>query len=232
MDKAEFPSLDEPVGLFPLPNVVLFPRATLPLQVFEPRYRTMVRDALEDHSLIAMALLRPGYEAYYYTNIAKIHPVVCVGKIREHIQVNDGRYFINLFGICRAIVREEDQDGEYRRAYLKPVHDPETIIAMDGEYAARQSFQDILSSPEFESLGGTDKCRSLVSSHAPLSEVIDIIAAGLLPADAVEVKQRLLEEVDVLQRARTLIGELRTLRQMIESHQRSQQKWPRFGSMN
>src|SRR6185503_4161518 len=114
MDQIDFPPLDEPVGLFPLPNVVLFPRATLPLQVFEPRYRAMVRDALDDHSLIAMALLRPGYEAYYYTNIAKIHPVVCVGRIREHIQINDGRYFINLVGLCRAIVRQEEQEGEYR----------------------------------------------------------------------------------------------------------------------
>ena len=49
--------------IFPLPNVVLFPNALLPLHIFEPRYRQMTADALEGERLIAMALLRPGWES-------------------------------------------------------------------------------------------------------------------------------------------------------------------------
>jgi len=48
---------------FPLPEVVLFPRVSLPLHVFEPRYRKMVADALNTHKTIGMILLRPGWEA-------------------------------------------------------------------------------------------------------------------------------------------------------------------------
>ena len=48
--------------LFPLPNVVLFPRAVLPLHIFEDRYKAMITDALRGNRLIAMALLKPGWE--------------------------------------------------------------------------------------------------------------------------------------------------------------------------
>ena len=48
--------------IFPLPNVVLFPAALLPLHIFEPRYRAMVADALEGDRQIGMVMLRPGWE--------------------------------------------------------------------------------------------------------------------------------------------------------------------------
>jgi hypothetical protein len=52
--------------IFPLPNVVLFPNVFLPLHVFEPRYRSMVADALTTDRLIGMALLKPGWEQDYH----------------------------------------------------------------------------------------------------------------------------------------------------------------------
>ena len=67
--------------LFPLPNVVHFPHTWLPLHIFEPRYRAMIADALEGDRLIAMALLGPNQEPAYETKSAKIHPIVCVGRI-------------------------------------------------------------------------------------------------------------------------------------------------------
>ena len=71
---AQLPDFSTPISLFPLPNVVLLPGSTLPLQIFEPRYRSMVGDVLgEGDPVMAMALLKPGYEAYYYTNLAAIH---------------------------------------------------------------------------------------------------------------------------------------------------------------
>ena len=52
--------------LFPLPDVVFFPKTLLPLHVYEPRYRTLASDALERDQAICTALLRPGWEADYY----------------------------------------------------------------------------------------------------------------------------------------------------------------------
>lgn len=212
----DLPSFHEPIGLFPLPNVVLLPGGTLPLQVFEPRYRAMVSDALADHRLIAMALLRPGYEALYYTNQAKIFPILCVGRIREHVQIPDGRYFLNLVGLCRARVREEDRDGNYRTALLEPMLPAGSAVATDGEYAARNLLQKVLNAPVFDDLSEVDEYRALIRGEAPLTDVVDRLAADLLPRETVEIRQHILEEMDPLRRTGTLLNELRILYQRLE----------------
>src|SRR5204862_2647939 len=83
------------VPLFPLPNVVLFPRAVLPWHIFEERYLAMTADALRGDRLIAMALLKTGWERDYYSTPA-IEPVVCVGHILTHEQLADGKYNLLL----------------------------------------------------------------------------------------------------------------------------------------
>src|SRR5436305_12586123 len=65
----------ESVPLFPLPNVVLFPRAVLPLHVFEERYKAMTADALAGRRKVAMALLCTGWDNYYYVR-TEIDPIV------------------------------------------------------------------------------------------------------------------------------------------------------------
>src|SRR5436190_22730846 len=79
------------VPIFALPNVVLFPRAVLPLHIFEERYKTMTADALLGDKRIAMALLKPGWEKNYYQR-PDIEPVVCVGRILAHERLAEGRY--------------------------------------------------------------------------------------------------------------------------------------------
>src|SRR5687768_3160835 len=108
----------EAVPLFPLPSVVLFPRAVLPLHIFEDRYRAMTADALEGDRLIAMALLKPGWEKSYYARPA-IEPVVCVGRIVSHEKLPDGKYNFLLEGVERArIVHELPIGVAYRVAEL------------------------------------------------------------------------------------------------------------------
>src|SRR5689334_24875244 len=78
------------VPLFPLPNVVLFPRAILPLHIFEERYKAMTADALQGDRVIAMAMLKPGWEKNYY-GTPPIDPIVCVGSIWSHERLPDGK---------------------------------------------------------------------------------------------------------------------------------------------
>src|SRR5512140_230372 len=133
MDSGIIPPLGDAVGLFPLPNAVLLPGGTLPLHIHEPRYQHLVRDAIEDdNALMAMAFLLPGYEPYYHTLVAEIHPLVCVGLIRDCLQTGDGRFFINLVGICGAKVLDEDRSGDYRRAYVEPIVAADSGIDKDG----------------------------------------------------------------------------------------------------
>src|SRR5580658_7087439 len=85
------------VPLFPLPNVILFPGAVLPHHIFEERYKMMTANALAGDRLIAMTLLRPGWEKDYYLRPA-IEPVVCVGMIARWEQLEDGTYNFLLHG--------------------------------------------------------------------------------------------------------------------------------------
>jgi len=103
--------------LFPLPNVVLFPGVSLPLHVFEPRYREMVADALDGDRLIGMVLLRPGWEGAY-DGRPPIYALGCSGLITHAEQLADGRYNIVLRGIDRFRVVEEDHGQNYRRAVI------------------------------------------------------------------------------------------------------------------
>src|SRR5688572_9294916 len=116
------------VALFPLPSIVLFPRAVLPLHIFEDRYRVMTADALAGDRRIAMALLKAGWEKTYYSRPA-IEPVVCVGEILSYERLPDGKYNFLLQGFARArIVRELSADKSYRIAELTRI---EQVPAME-----------------------------------------------------------------------------------------------------
>src|SRR5437899_8015135 len=100
---SDLPELDDFKGtarLFPLPNLVLFPTMLQGLHIFEPRYRQMTADALADDHLLAPVLLQPGWECHYQGNPA-IHRVACLGKIIADQLLDDGRYNLQVRGLCR-----------------------------------------------------------------------------------------------------------------------------------
>src|SRR3989442_8566328 len=106
--------------LFPLPNVVLFPNVSLPLHIFEPRYREMVADALAGDRMIGMVLLRPGWE-HEYDAKPPVYPIGCSGVITHVDRLPDGRYNIVLRGVERFRIVEEDDRRSYRRAHIEPL---------------------------------------------------------------------------------------------------------------
>jgi len=106
--------LPDTVPIFPLPGVLLLPRALLPLHIFEPRYRAMTRDALDGDRMIAMIQPSgpsgdPREPAVYRTG--------CVGRISAVEEVEDGRFNLTLTGVSRfAVVTEMPLLKGYRRA--------------------------------------------------------------------------------------------------------------------
>ncbi|MGH7804559.1 MAG: LON peptidase substrate-binding domain-containing protein, partial [Candidatus Binatia bacterium] len=78
------------IPLFPLPNVVLFPQVLLPLHIFEPRYREMVREVGSGDEIIGMLLLRPGGESMEEPG-HDIYAVGCAGRMIRKIDLADGR---------------------------------------------------------------------------------------------------------------------------------------------
>ncbi len=117
------PPLPNLIPLFPLPNVVLFPRMPLPLVIFEPRYRKMVADALQRDRIIGMALLRSGWEADYQGR-PPIYAAGCAGLMEQCEPLADGRFQILLRGTSRFRVVEEHAGEPYRLASVVTLEDP------------------------------------------------------------------------------------------------------------
>ena len=99
------------VPLFPLPGAILFPRSQIPLHIFEPRYREMVRDVIDGAGQIAMIQpLRLDDD-----NLAPLYGVGCVGEVVGVEELDDGRFNIVLLGSNRfRLVKETDVDAPYR----------------------------------------------------------------------------------------------------------------------
>ena len=116
--------LPSEIPLFPLPNVVLFPAAVLPLHIFEPRYRAMVADALEGERLIGMVMPRPGWETDYEGTPA-VYPIGCAGFIAHADRRPDGCYNILLHGMEKFRIVEERRAREgaetYRVAHIETI---------------------------------------------------------------------------------------------------------------
>lgn len=106
------------VPLFPLAGALLFPRSQLPLHIFEPRYRAMVRDALASDKLIAMVQPRPGSESGPGSDEPPaLFEIGCLGRISGCEELEDGRFNIVLEGLSRfRIAREAEVTTPYRQA--------------------------------------------------------------------------------------------------------------------
>jgi hypothetical protein len=116
--------------VFPLPGFSLFPGTTSVFHIFEKRYKEMVSDALEGDKLIALALLKPGYEEHYYGN-PEIYPVGCLGRITKHEVLENGNYNIVVEGLERVGFSELVQDYPYRVSSLHSL--PEKDLSVDFE---------------------------------------------------------------------------------------------------
>lgn len=190
--------------LFPLPAVSLFPRLVQPLHIFEERYRLMMEDALEDDGLIAMAVLKPGWETDYPSR-PPLEPVACLGKIVTHHRLDDGRFNLLLAGLRRVRIDKELEPPEsFRRAAVTLLPEREPLTETQGLDTLRErvtaAFRRALPAEPPEQL------EEVFTGSAPISLLTDL-AAFTLPLDDV-VKRRLLAEVDASLRAEILLKTL------------------------
>jgi Lon protease-like protein len=179
------------IPIFPLEDATLFPGASHPFHIFEPRYRAMVADALKGDRIIGMVTLRPGYEADYGGR-PQIFPIGCAGLITDVEELPDGRFNIVLQGVVKIRVTSEDQGRPYRLAHVDVL--PETLGT--DEAAAlrveRRRLEALVTRPG-----------STIPPGIPDEEVVNTLAQ-YLPLDPPE-RQTLLELKDALARSQTLI---------------------------
>jgi ATP-dependent Lon protease len=117
----------EALPLFPL-QTVLFPGALLPLHVFEPRYRALVRDILETHRALSVVLVTNPLDIDEHGHPA-IAKVAGAGVIVDYAELPDGRYNILVRGRARVRLRELPFEPPYRRAAASVIESPEVEIS-------------------------------------------------------------------------------------------------------
>lgn len=183
--------------LFPLPNSVLFPNVFLPLHIFEPRYREMVADALAGDRLIAMVLLRAGWEADYEGR-PEVYQVGCAGLITFSSQHPDGRYNIVLRGLEKFRIVDEEHGRAYRVARVESLMEEPTESDRAIVRAERSRLEALLV-PQPQG-GGVDP---KVPPSMADEDMVNALAQ-YLDLEAVE-KQALLERTGLVARCRSLI---------------------------
>ncbi len=198
----------EDVAVFPLPQVVLFPGVTMPLHVFEPRYRTMTRDVLGSTRRLCVAQIPEdhGMDGYGQPRIAG---VVGVGEIVKCDALPDGRFNLLVEGKARARIDELPFRRPYRRGQL-------TILASEDK-APDAALVRALISTATRVAGAVRKChpgfRFCIPQVTDSSALVDACAHYLV-LDG-EERQRLLETLDVEARIAQCLEALVTQQTML-----------------
>ncbi|HEY2154883.1 MAG TPA: LON peptidase substrate-binding domain-containing protein, partial [Isosphaeraceae bacterium] len=176
--------------LFPLPGVVLFPHAVLPLHIFEERYKAMTEDALASDRLVTVVMLRPEAE-WKGKGSPRYEEYGCVGRILKYERLEDGKFNFLLLGLRRVrLTREVPSGSMYRASEFEAIED----LAIDGEELEAQEAELIRLFRGFlEPHGGIDPhLEEILSSPLPAGALADILSHALpIP---VEMKQGLLAE--------------------------------------
>jgi Lon protease-like protein len=186
--------------LFPLPSAILLPYEMVPLHVFEPRYRAMVRDVLEDGRPIGIAQLAPGWEGDYEGR-PRVEPVFGAGHVVRHERLADGRYNILVRGIGRVrLVEELGPDKPYREARVERVAD--AVRAGADVHALAESMTRMIFALCSSRPGpGASALAELAARAKAPGDLADVVIAALV-TDASQ-RRRSLTDADVVQRVET-----------------------------
>jgi hypothetical protein len=190
--------------LFPLPNVVLFPHASLRLHIFEERYRALTRDILAGERFLAMGLIVES--ASPADERPAVEPIAGVGEVVMAHELPDGRFNLVLRGHARVRIDEElASDRPYRLVAATvlpdlPPADPNEL--RDAEQSLRVLIGQLADAiPE-----GGEPLRQIVAGLETPAALADVAAAELI-AD-LAVRQQLLETRDLARRLERVTAEI------------------------
>jgi Lon protease-like protein len=182
-------NLPKRIAIFPLPNFIIFPKTTVPLNIFEPRYVQMINDAIKSDKLIGMT--QPKTSKNKEWDVPELYEIGCMGKIVSFSETEDKRFIIELKGLIRfQIVNEIKSNKKYRECEIDFQNYYEDLVDKKEEIEfsdLKLIFQDLKSL--FEKRGFIINWKSLEKQS--LDETINALA--MASPFTVEEKQILLE---------------------------------------
>jgi Lon protease-like protein len=202
--------------MFPLPNVVLFPHALLPLHIFEDRYQALARDVLAGHHFLAISLLESAEDATAASeDRAPVQRIAGVGEVVMAHELPDGRFNLVVRGRARVRIDDElDSDRPYR--LISATELPDLPAAEPAELGdADQSLRALVGHLADAIPEGGELLRQVVLSQGTPSELVDVLAAALVVDPT--VRQRLLETRDVMKRIERVSAEVVAMTSRIAS---------------
>jgi uncharacterized protein len=189
--------LPDTIPIFPLEDVMLFPDMSVPLHIYEPRYKAMIADALKGNRIIGMVLLRPGYEKDYERS-PSVFPIGCAGVINEVQELPDGEYNIVLGALTKYRITREEASRPYRVAHVTAIAESSNEADRPMLHARRLRLEQLI-----KESGGRS---GLVGIPANISD--ERLVNGMSQLAHIDEldRERLLEAPDPLARADLLIA--------------------------
>ena len=193
------------IPVFPLSNFIIFPKTTVPLNIFEPRYLDMINDSMKSNKMIG--IIQPK-NTINSNNVPSLYKVGCLGTITGFRETDDGRYLIELKGLIRFREKKEiETEKKYRilkvdfkEFYNDLEYEKESIKFADLELI----FKDLKSL--FEKKGFIINWNGLEKQS--LDETINALA--MASPFSLEEKQVLLEAKDLNARKKKIAEILKT----------------------
>lgn len=187
--------LPSEIGVMTLPNAILFPQALLPLYIFEPRYREMLKKSLEEQRMFAVAL----------ANKSGPHRVAGIGLIRACVDKPDGTSTVILQGVSRVRFTEFVQDEPYYVGRIEVLRTEETDGVEVDALAAK--LVELLDVERAKGEVVPDSLFKLIEEIKDYGALADIVSYSFL--EDIRVKQQILETVNLPQRLRKVVMALK-----------------------
>jgi Lon protease-like protein len=213
-------TLPDEVPVMTLPNTAFFPQALMPLHIFEPRYRHMLRDVLASNRLFAVA----GLDLEQLSEPGKFEPphrIASVGIIRACQKNDNGTSNLLLQGLCRVEIVKIVRDEPYRRIQVRALTSEAGAPTTENDALRRELARLLNVKQKLGAIGAKEMTAFLKTVDDP--EAFVDIAAFSLCDDAV-LKQKLLETLDVHRRLEMFGEQLRAeieglkLRRKLQGH--------------
>ena len=202
--------------VFPLPNLVMFPHVMQAMHIFEPRYRALFEEAIEDDRLITLGLLTPGWEANYEGR-PPLQSTACLCRIASHQRTPEGTFNVLLLGVRRLQLGEELPPEKPFRVFEAEIlddHLPSQLSAEEGN-AVQQQLLSAFKRAMPKIPDSYDQLDQLLGNQITLGMLTDIVAYTV--ELAVSVKMSLLAERDVFRRTQMLLQALGSQKTVVQA---------------
>jgi Lon protease-like protein len=189
--------------IFPLPNLVMFPHVMQALHVFEPRYRALFEEAIDDDRLVALGVLAAGWENDYEGR-PPLRSTACLCRIATHQRTDQGTYNVLVLGVRRLkLVRELPPKKLFRVVEAELLDDVQPDATAPEAADLQQQLLAAFKAAMPRIPDAYEQLDQLLGSQITLGMLADIVAYTI--DLGLDVKMRLLQECDVIRRTQILL---------------------------